>query len=433
MKQFLTEQSIAIISICLSVLILVAAAMFGIIKLSFFIVFYFMFIFLIFFSGLSLLNSRIKLEAEKARGEQARKILRVAEQTLPYLRLGLDISSAKKVVEVIFPESRAIAIAMTDEKKILAFTGAGQNHHLPGKEIITQASREALKTGKTMILNSSKDIGCPNESCPLKAAVIIPLQQQGKSVGTLKFYYGHEGKVAESEIALAEGLAHLLETQIELSQLHRLEMLACQAELKALQAQINPHFFFNVLNTAISYCRSEPHEARKLLLDFSNFFRKTIENGDESLITLDSELNYLINYLELEKARFGDRLIYNISVSKNARTWPIPPFTLQPLVENAIHHGFPQDRPLVIKVKDHTTPDLRIIETKDNGNGIAADRIPSVLKKGYGKGLGIGLNLINERIKLLFGNEYGLTIDSSEKNGTTVRVIMPKNARVGFL
>ena len=426
----MTERAIAFISLGAAALILVTTTLLGLFPITRALLVYYIFLTAAIYTLLYLVANRIELEAEKARAEQARKILRVAEQTLPYLRQGLDISSAQHVARIIFPETRAIAVAVTDRKKILAFVGEGEDHHYPGKKIITRATKTAIKESRSMVLQRKDEIGCPSTKCPLKAAIVMPIRHEGEAVGTIKFYYGKEGPVSDAEVALAEGLAHLLETQLELSKLSRLETLACQAELRALQAQISPHFFFNVLNTAIAYCRTDPLEARKLLMDFSSFFRATIEHGEETLITLDAELNYLATYLELEKARFGNRLLYTISVSRKALTWPIPPFTLQPIVENAINHGFPHDRPLAIEIKDISHKDLRIIEVRDNGTGIPAEKLPHVLVRGSGDGLGVGLSLINERLKLLFGQEFGLVVESHNQQGTTVRVVMPKKTRI---
>lgn len=320
----MTERAIAFISLGAAALILVTTTLLGLFPITRALLVYYIFLTAAIYTLLYLVANRIELEAEKARAEQARKILRVAEQTLPYLRQGLDISSAQHVARIIFPETRAIAVAVTDRKKILAFVGEGEDHHYPGKKIITRATKTAIKESRSMVLQRKDEIGCPSTKCPLKAAIVMPIRHEGEAVGTIKFYYGKEGPVSDAEVALAEGLAHLLETQLELSKLSRLETLACQAELRALQAQISPHFFFNVLNTAIAYCRTDPLEARKLLMDFSSFFRATIEHGEETLITLDAELNYLATYLELEKARFGNRLLYTISVSRKALTWPIP-------------------------------------------------------------------------------------------------------------
>lgn len=127
---------------------------------------------------------------------------------------------------------------------------------------------------------------------------------------------------------------------------------------------------------------------------------------------------------------FEDRLVVNDLVSNRARTWKIPPFTLQPIVENAIQHAFVPGKPLVIDIKDYSTPDLHIIEVRDNGKGIPRELLPTVLLRGKGEGMGVGLSLVHERIKLLYGEEYGLSIESREGKGTKVRVIMPSTTKI---
>lgn len=429
MKKLLSTENVIYFALLFTFLLFVISAFFGYVQVSLSTIIFLVVTFLVAFGGLYQLTMQIEKESEKAREIQARKILKIAQSTLPYLRQGLDMSSAKKVTEILLKETGTIAVAITDRRRVLAFSGKGRNHHYPGQKISTKATKEALKKKSMQIVTKKDEIGCPEPNCNLKAAIIIPLKKSEKLTATLKFYYGREGKIAPAEIATAEGIGHLLETQLELSQVSRLETLACEAELKALQSQINPHFFFNVLNTAVSHCRHNPAKARRILLDFSNFFRTTIEHGEEPLITLDLELAYLTNYLELERDRFDNRLEWNVLVSDRARTWRLPPFTLQPIVENAINHAFPSNRPLIINIKDFSTEDLRIIEINDNGKGIPKDKLSTVLLKGKGQGLGVGLSLIHERIKLLYGEEYGLTVDSVENVGTTVRVIMPSKSR----
>lgn len=381
------------------------------------------------------LNLKLKIdyESEKARENQARQILKIAQDTLPHLRQGLAMGTASKVVEIIHENTDADAVALTDTKKVLAFRGIGEDHHFTGQKILTLATKEALREGTRKVILSKEEIGCPKKDCPLSAAIIVPLKKNGKPIATLKLYYADAEKLNRSSIALAEGLAHLLEVQLELSEIAKLEFLACEAELKALQSQINPHFFFNVLNTAVSYCRRNPMEARKILLDFSNFFRATIEHGEEPLISLDSELALIRNYIELEASRFGDNLIFNNLVSEEAKKWKIPPFTLQPIVENAIQHAFVPGRKLVINVRDYSTPDIHIIEVEDNGKGIPKEILPTVLIRKHGEGLGIGLSLVHERLKLLYGDEYGLSIESKPNRGTKVRIIMPAKTTISLL
>lgn len=430
MKRILSIENIIYIALFFTFIVFVFSIVTGQLSVSLNAIIYIIIIFLLSFGGLLIFKKRIEEESERAQELQASRILRIAQTTLPYLRQGLDIGTAAKVAEAVLHETRAVAVAITDTTRVLSFVGKGSDHHMPGQKIKTEATRHVIESGKETIVTKKSDIGCPEEKCPLKAAIVVPLKMNGRTIATLKLYYGKEGKINPSDIALAKGLAHLFEIQLELSQISRLEVLACEAELKALQSQINPHFFFNVLNTAVSYCRRDPAEARKILLDFANFFRATIEHGEEPLITLDSELALIKNYVELEQSRFEDRLVVNDLVSNRARTWKIPPFTLQPIVENAIQHAFVPGKPLVIDIKDYSTPDLHIIEVRDNGKGIPRELLPTVLLRGKGEGMGVGLSLVHERIKLLYGEEYGLSIESREGKGTKVRVIMPSTTKI---
>lgn len=371
-------------------------------------------------------KQKLKEELEQAKAYQSHLILKIAKQTLPYLRQGLNRESTQKVAEIINRESRAIAVAVTDTATVLAFDGAGSSHHQPGMPILTKATKETLDSGETRTLFSPEEIGCPYEGCPLRSTIIVPLKRKNEVIGTLKFYFFSPEEVTEAEVAVAEGLAHLLETQVELSELARLETLAYEAELKTLQAQINPHFFFNILNTAVSYCRSNPAEARRLLVIFADFFRKILEQEEAGLISMKEELEYLNTYLELEKARFGSRLEVELTfLAEDINDWKVPSFTLQPIVENAINYAFKEVEPLRIKISLEKHNGAGRIVIEDNGVGIAPDELPHILKRGFGKGLGLGLNLIHERLRLLFGEDYGLSVESEREKGTRVTVNIP--------
>ncbi|MBI4733820.1 MAG: histidine kinase, partial [Rubrobacteridae bacterium] len=235
---------------------------------------------------------RFATREEHNKAEQSQQILEITRKTLPYLRKGLNYESAENVVKIIHDYMDAIAVSITDTTTVLAFYGVGSDHHLPGKPILTRSTREAVDANATRIVSSKFEIGCPSASCKLRAAVVVPLENMGKPIGVLKFYYDNPAKLTENRIAVAEGLGLLLSTQIELSELDRQRELAVHAELRALQAQINPHFLFNTLNTITSFIRTDPQKARKLLVQFSDFFRKTLEWRD-GFITLAQELDYI--------------------------------------------------------------------------------------------------------------------------------------------
>lgn len=371
-----------------------------------------------------IIGLKVTPEAERSRALQSHLILEIANETLPHLRKGLSFESASPVARIILDRSDAVAVAITNLSTVLGFAGVGSGHHRVGSPIITKATKNVIRENELEILQSQPDIGCPDADCPLKSAIVVPLDIRGKVAGTLKFYYDHPDKPTESRIALAEGLARLLSTQLELSEIDRQRELTSQAELKALQAQINPHFLFNSLNTIAMFTRTSPKEARRLLLQFADFFRKSLE-WRGNLVPLGQELDYINSYLALEKARFGDRLQVFEDVDAAAIECRVPALSIQPLVENAVKHGLALDGRLTVEINAKLTGDELEISIKDNGRGISGEELDKVLVFGYGRGGGIGLSNVNERLKGLYGEEYALTIDSTPGNGTVVRFRVP--------
>jgi two-component system sensor histidine kinase LytS len=368
------------------------------------------------------LYSRIAARPDHLRAMQSQTILQIANRSLAYLRQGLDGDTAEAVCRLVLRETEAAAVAITDRETVLGFAGLGEDHHTTGGPIITRATREALETNKTRILSSKEEIGCPKKDCMLKAAIVVPLEMRGDAVGTLKFYYTTPRLLNETQIAMVEGLAQLLSTQLELSELDRQTALATSMELKALQSQINPHFLFNTINTIASLIRTDPPKARELLREFAAFYRRTLENSDE-LITLDRELEYVRRYLTFERARFGEeRVRVTEDVDASALEALVPAFVLQPLVENAVQHGIMPAGPLHITIEGRAKRGRLEIVVRDDGRGISEDDLARVLEPGFGRGLGIALKNVDDRLKGHFGPGSGLKVTSREGEGTSVRV-----------
>jgi len=366
------------------------------------------------------------------RAMQSETILKIANESLSYFRQGLSRETAEAVCALVLRETEAAAVAITDRDTVLGFAGLGQDHHTTGGPIITRATREALEVNEHRILATKEEIGCPKRDCALKAAIVVPLEMRGQAVGTLKFYYTTPRLLNETQIAMVEGLARLLSTQLELSELDRQTALACSMELKALQAQINPHFLFNTINTIASLIRTDPPKARELLREFASFYRRTLENSDE-LITLDRELEYVRRYLTFERARFGEeRIRVTEDVDAAALDVLVPAFVLQPLVENAVQHGIRTEGPLHINLEGRGVSGGLDLIVRDDGKGISAEDLPRVLDPGFGRGLGIALKNVDDRLKGHFGPDSGLRVRSREGEGTTVRVtIAPAGSRDG--
>jgi len=246
---------------------------------------------------------------------------------------------------------------------------------------------------------------------------------RGEAVGTLKFYYTTPRLLNETHVAMAEGLARLLSTQLELSELERQTQLATSMELKALQAQINPHFLFNTINTIASLIRTDPPQARELLREFAAFYRRTLESGEE-LIPLEVELDYVRRYFHFEKARFGQRVELIERADPELLDVSVPAFIVQPLVENAIQHGMRPEGTLHITLDVRCDADAIRIAVRDDGVGMTADRLEAALKSGSGTGLGIALKNVDDRLRGHFGQDSGVRVESSEGAGTVVALVI---------
>jgi len=349
------------------------------------------------------------------------QILQIANESLSHLRKGLTKETAEAVCRLTLAQTEAAAVAITDTESILGFVGLGEDHHFVGGPILTCATREAIKVNEHRILESKAEIGCPERTCLLKAAIVVPLEMRGRPVGTLKFYYTTRRLLNETQVAMAEGLARLLSTQLELSELDRQTELACRMELRALQAQIHPHFLFNTINTIAMLVRTDPDQARILLREFARFYRRTLEETVE-LVPLEQELEYVRTYLVFETARFGERLVIYEDVDPSLLDVLIPAFAVQPIVENAVQHGMKAEDTLHVSITACRVDGGIEVEVVDDGAGIPEKDVGYVLEPGFGKGLGIALRNVDDRLKGHYGPESGLRVTSERGAGTRVLI-----------
>ena len=373
--------------------------------------------------AVALVWGRFSTRPDHVRALQSHKILNVANEALSYMRQGLSEESAQAVCRIILQATEAAAVAITDTECVLGFAGVGEDHHEVGGPIITRATQEALDHNEHRTLSTREEIGCPKRDCLLTAAIVVPLEMRGRAVGTLKFYYTTPKQLNETQTAMVEGLAQVLSTQLELSELERQTELATRMELKALQAQINPHFLFNTINTIAALIRTDPARARELLREFAAFYRRTLEAAEE-LIPLSTELEQTHRYLNFELARFGDRVVVEEDVDEYARNLAVPAFIVQPLVENAIAHGMRESGPLRIRLSSARRADGSVaVVVSDDGVGIPEDTLPHVLEPGFGQGLGIALKNVDDRLKGHFGPGSGVRVESKEGQGTAVTLV----------
>lgn len=375
-----------------------------------------------------LLVEQIYEEKEKAGAVKAALALSIANQTLPYLRTGLNAKSAIKTAEIIYRATGVMAVSLTDRDAILAHVGAGDDHHKTGRSIFTRITKRAIEEGQVLIAKDPKGIECSQQNCPLKAVIVVPLKSDEEVVGTLKLYTNKVGSITSSDIELAKGLGHLFSTQLELSRIERQKTLIARAELKALQAQIQPHFLFNALNTIVSFCRTKPDKARSLLLQLSFYLRANFKELSD-FVLLDKEMDYVKAYLAIEEARFGQRLkvVYDLVATEGVM---IPSLTLQPLVENGVKHGLlPLKEGGTITIRTAHVPEGLRLTVEDDGVGMPREQERALLNLEE-KREGIGVINVHQRLLNIYGK--GLTIESKENEGTVISFVLPKERRVTY-
>lgn len=362
-------------------------------------------------------------EQERIAAGQAEKALKIANLTMPYLRQGLSSKVAKMVVTIIYEIADVGAVSITNKNEILAHKGIGEDHHGAGEPLRTKATKEVIATGKHQIINQSRGIYCEEKHCPLKSAIIVPLKEQEETVGTLKLYKREEHNITHLDEELALGLGQLFSTQIEVSRVTLQEKLLVDAELKALQAQINPHFLFNAINTIQSFMGIDGKRAKLLLTSLATLFRKSL-NAPADFVEFSTEIDYIKSYLEIEEARFGDRLQVDFCIRENHKV-KLPPLILQPIVENAVIHGIlPKKEGGNIRISSRENSKDCVVVIQDNGLGIGKTTLETLLDEKK-EDCSVGLMNVHKRLINLYGEEYGLRIHSREGIGTKVEIKIP--------
>lgn len=221
---------------------------------------------------------------------------------------------------------------------------------------------------------------------------------------------------------MLDGLNNYIHAQMKMQKEKR------KAEIHALQMQINPHFIYNTLSSIKWLIWQGKIEKSTETIDaFISLLQNTISNKNE-MITILEEVNNLKNYVLINHIRYGDNINVNFFVMPNCEDYIIPKLILQPFIENSFFHGFNDKSNGSIHVFINEQNNNLVCEIIDNGIGIKNDDIKKILRKSSGKHehfTSIGINNVNDRIKLLYGEEYGITITSEENKGTNVRVVIP--------
>ncbi|MBS7525759.1 histidine kinase [Fusibacter paucivorans] len=352
---------------------------------------------------------------------RSRQALLIADKTTEALRAGLNESTAQVTAEYILSSTDFDAVSITDRYKALAHVGKESDHHYAGREIMTQITKNVLRTGEIMTAYSKEEIGCPQKNCHLQSAVIAPLKDGEIILGTLKFYRVTQG-LSDVDVEIARGLSNLLSTQLRVTTLEAQSKLALSAEIKALQAQISPHFFFNTLNVISSLIRTNPMRAREVLMDLSSYLRNNMQSL-KGEIYLRDEIMHTEKFLKIIQARFGDGIVFESDIQVNTEI-KILPLIIQPIVENAVLHGIiPKGSVGKVTLSVYRQQEDLIINIADNGIGMPEEKLHEIQREGVQDS--IGINNVKQRIKKHFGDRGHFQIDSHLGDGTVVTLTFP--------
>lgn len=355
--------------------------------------------------------NNVRNEYARVSSIHAQKALNIARRTLKTIKLGLDESTAEKVTKIISETGEIDDVFIGGKNKLLAYTG---------DKAVTELIKEKLINFYEKPNPQKISLNINGKAYTFFCSPLITNEKEFEGVLGIKI--NSEKSTTDYYTRLCSELSELLSVQLEIYRLNKLANEANIAKLKALRAQIHPHFLFNALNTISYFCRVDAEKARTLIIDLSNFLRNTLKR-EEVFIEIEEEIKSISAYLAIEKARFGDRISVEIEIPKELRVCKIPTFILQPIVENCIKHGIlKKDCGGKIIIKASSSGNDILFSVEDNGIGISQSKLAEIRNKSSG----IGLENVNERLKLLYGKRYTLNIESELNNGTSISFYIPK-------
>lgn len=346
-------------------------------------------------------------------GEQAAlRALHHASLAAPHLRVGLsapEVVKAARHLRVLLG-SAAVAIVAADDT--VSFDGAP----------------DGLEAAAVRIASRVRESG-RRQVFPSQAAddhlegVGAPIVVDGHVIGVVVAF---AAPVRAALVRAAEEVADWCAAQVELGGLDASRTQLAEAELRSLRAQISPHFIYNALTAIASFITTDPARARDLVLEFADFTRYSFRRQGE-FTTVADELESIRSYLELERARFGERLRVTLQIAPETLATVIPFLSVQPLVENAVRHGLePGEGGGEIRIASRDEGTHTEITVEDDGIGMDPDALRSTLTAAD-DGLHVGLRNVDTRLRQLYGADGGLVVETNTGAGTLVRMRVPKS------
>ena len=354
------------------------------------------------------------------------EVLHAAGLAAEPLRAGLTAASAIRAVRLLRPLIGSAGLALFDPQSELALDGQGAHH----ADQLLAAAQQCIRSGRTGVL-TERDLPCDRLDCPVRGAVMVPLTADGTNP-TAALAAITDDRPAPGLVQAALETGRWVSAQLGLAELEISRARLAQAEVRALRAQISPHFIYNALTAIASFVRTDPDRARDLLEEFAEFTRYSFRAHGE-FTTLAEELRSIDRYLTIERARFGDRLQVRLRIAPEVLPVTLPFLCLQPLVENAVRHGLSR-KPGVgsLRIEAEDAGSECHITVEDDGVGMDPAVLTSRANRGREPleddeaGQHVGLANVDERLRTAFGDRFGLVVETALGAGTKVSLRIPK-------
>lgn len=370
-------------------------------------------------------------EQETEAAAATERALKIAEDALPFLQKDSQQLTAEGIADLLHDRLGLAAVSVTNGLVVLSHRGVGSDHHQPGEPIRTSLSEKAMETKEMQIAYSKAEIECGEENCPLEAAIIIPIMETNEAAYVIKFYFKKRQHIRPVEVTLASGLGQILSNQLSMIAAEKLQQHIRDAELRNLQAQINPHFLFNTLHLIASLFREDGERARHITIQLAHYMRFNIRLVSKSLVPLEKELEHLRAYADIIQERFAGRMEITLQEDPAWFDVKIPPSTLQPLVENSVQHGLEKVlRGGKVDVRMEKQEDMLYFAVRDNGCGFSDETLATMMEKPLTtkQNGGTGLYNVNRRLVSLLGERARLYIENLPDGGSEVSFYIPYEA-----
>ncbi|GAA0278730.1 sensor histidine kinase [Cryptosporangium japonicum] len=341
------------------------------------------------------------------------QVLHVASLAAPPLRSGLTEATAAKAIRPLHQLLGGAAVGLVAPDRVLAWDGPGE-HHAP-------AVLKALEgTGRVVALHA-EDLLCDLLECPVRGAVVVPLSTGEDMAGALVAIVDTDP--VPGLVRAAVETADWVSAQLAFAELDVSRERLAEAQLRALRAQISPHFIYNALSAISALVRTDPERARELIEEFAEFVRYSVRAHGE-YTTLAEELRSIDRYLLIERARFGERLQVRLQVAPEVLPVVVPYLCLQPLVENAVQHGLAGKAGTgTVSIVASDAGSECLISVEDDGVGMDPDQLK---RTDDNRSAHVGLTNVDDRLRSVFGPGCGLVVETAPGAGTKVSMRVPK-------